>query len=218
MITRLSKKGFTLVELLLAMALFTTVMVITTTGFIAMNRSFTRGTVKKQLSEGVQRTTEDVTRVVRALPQAQINGPIPICEPGSATPGCPIQTDWRVLCLTGARYFWGKADGENNGLYKDAPSACSATVDPNNNATQKLVDTRYKVVDFKIASTTPTGNTNDVFLFTIAGTFRTDDNNAFDDPNNASAVKCRGSAKNSAARTCAVERFSFTINARGDTQ
>ena len=62
----LNSKGFTLIELMLAMALFTTVLVITTVGFIGINRTFSKGLVRKQLSESVQRTTEDITRTLRA--------------------------------------------------------------------------------------------------------------------------------------------------------
>lgn len=208
--------GFTLVELLLAMAIFTTVMIITTTGFIAMNRSFTRGTVRKQLSEGVQRTSEDVTRVVRAFPQK--TGKAFSCIEGDPRTGeCPTQSDGSVVCLTGARYFWSIA-AEENGLFKDEQE-CNKPLDPNGSLTTKLIDTRYRVVSFDVVAAGASGATDDVHLFTISGTFRTADDYAFDTSNinDPNKVKCRGSAQSSAVRTCAVERFNFTINARGDT-
>lgn len=203
---RLGRSGFTLVELLLAMTIFVTVMVVSTTGFIAMNRTFTRGTIKKQLSEAVQRTTEEITRDVRQLPQ-QSGSAISCAQNRTPDPACPVDNSWSALCITGARYVW-KGDG---GLWKDA-KPCSDPVATN--GSRKLVDERYKVAALAVTSTTKSEN----HLFRITGTFRTADDEAFINLTPADTVKCKGSAASSAVKACAVERFDFIINARGQVQ
>ncbi len=199
-----NQRGFTLVELLLAMTLFTTVMVISTAGFIAMNRSFTRGTVRRQLSEGVQRTTEDITRMIRTIPQ---NATAFSCTSGKSD--CADGTGYQVLCLAGGRYFWGET-----GLYRDV-AACTDSL--NVGQAQELLDTRYRVMRLKI---TPlkTANSEQVLsgaLFQVAGTFTTADQEALNNSNDPETVRCKGSVLSSAVRTCAVERFQTILNARG---
>lgn len=204
----LSKKGFTLVELMLAMALFTTVMIISTTGFIAMNRTFTRGTIRKQLSEASQRITEQITRDVRAMPQSE--GESSTCKVGPV-PDTDCPSGWNALCLTGARYIWqADEDGkERGGLYRDT-NDCSDAVDPSK--AEKIMDDRYKTVVIGVAGVGDAKNG----LYQVSGTIRTLDGEAFTNPDTAGA-KCKGTALSSAVRTCAVETFGFTINARGAT-
>lgn len=204
---KVNSRGFTLVELMLAMTIFVAVMVISTTGFIAMNRTFTRGVVRKQLSEAVQRTTEEITRDVRQLPQQA--GLAITCKQANPTPdsACPADNAWNTVCLTGSRYIW-KNEG---GLWKDTKQ-CSDAVNPSNS--RKLIDERYKVVGLAVTNTTKSEN----HLFRITGTFRTADDEAFTDPSAADTVKCRGSAASSAVKACAVERFDFIINARGQVE
>lgn len=203
-----NQRGFTLVELLLSMTLFTTVMVICTAGFIAMNRSFTRGTVRKQLSEAVQRTTEDITRTLRTMPQ-------------NTVAQAQKQGDWAVLCLAGGRYFWPTA-AEATGLYRDT-SSCTDSVSTSKNKIE-LVDARYhvaalKVDSIKMADAAITDQLSGA-LFRVSGTFTTSDSDALQtsDPSDPSKLRCKGSVLSSAVRTCAVEHFSFIINARGAIQ
>jgi len=205
-----NQKGFTLVELLLSMTLFVTVMIISTVGFIAMNRTFTRGNVRKQLSEAVQLTTEDVTRVVRQIPQSDGDS-VKVCVaiPGDpVAAGCPSDGA-NAICITGSRYFW-KNDPDSDGLWKDGSECDTATTPTTQNALQ-LMDDRYKVVRLSI---TPAGSAQD-HLLRVQGTFRTADRSAFNNPDSPLDVKCKGSIESSAARTCAVEQFDFIINARG---
>lgn len=206
---KLNNGGFTLVELLLAMSLFTAMLVISTAGFIAMNRTFTRGTLKRQLSEAVQRATEDVSRTVRQLPQ---DGTAITCLAGRQPDdqeGCPIATDWNVICMTGARYFWQNTN-EVSGLYKDTQE-CNKAIDPVK--ADQIMDERYKAQAFAIKSV---GSADaSIRLFTISGLFRTAEDGAFKDLDQIDKTKCLGSVTSPLARTCALERFSVTINARG---
>ncbi len=197
------QNGFTLVELLLAMTIFTTVMVISTAGFIAMNRSFTRGTVRKQLSEAVQRTTEDITRTLRNMPQ-------------NAVAKSEERDGMNLLCLAGARYFWPTGT-EATGLYRDTNGCEDQTKDR-----VELVDDRYRVVDLKVATVKTADTTVEDqlsgALFQVSGTFTTADTDALHDADKAKFARCKGGALSSAVRTCAVEHFSFIINARGSLE
>lgn len=203
---RVNQQGFTLVELLLSMTIFTTVMVISTAGFIAMNRSFTRGTVRKQLSEAVQRTTEDITRTLRNMPQNAV-----------AQSEKREGDTWEVLCLAGARYYWPIGD-EATGLYRDTNS-CTEKVEGVEGRLE-LVDDRYHVAKLEVTNIRPADTIAKEqlsgALFKVSGTFRiVGQDTIFHDVNDPEKVRCQGGALNSAARTCAVERFSFIINARG---
>ena len=200
--------GFTLVELMLAMSIFVTVMVISTAGFIGMNRTFTRGTIRKQLSESVQRTTEDIARATRSMPQK--SGKLQLCKVSDkdieAPAGCPAKP-WNALCLTGSRYYWNPSKGA---MYKDI-KGCDEIIDTS--SAEQFLDERYKVAKLEVSTV---GGLS-LHLYNISGVFRTTDDEAFSQIENPDLVKCRGSAESSAVRSCALERFSFTINARGST-
>lgn len=203
-----NQKGFTLVELILAMSLFATIMVISTAGFIAMNRSFTRGTVRKQLSEAVQRTTEDITRTLRSMPQSKTNSKF--CNLESLS--CPRSKDWNLICFSGARYFW-PTDTNAGSLYRDS-KPCSDSIATG--VAEQLVDDRYQVLNLEVK---PVTSSQEVSLFSVAGVFRTLDKAAFNIENptkeQLKSLRCKGGALSSAVRTCAIEHFQFTINARG---
>lgn len=214
MYSKSSQQGFTLIELMLAMALFATIMIITTAGFIGINRTYTRGTIRKQLSESVQRVEASLAATLRANQQA---GNI---EPCTSANDCLSGTSgFTALCLTGARYAWGSV-GDNTGLFvdnqncKDIFQASDAT---------ELVDQRYVVEYLRVESLTNPG------LYSISGGIRTADDAAFttdegdlDDSNlpanyTRSSVRCKGSSAGSIVQTCAVEHFSTVVNTRGAT-
>ena len=87
-------KGFTLVELMLAMTVFSTVMVIATVGFIGMSRTFNRGLIRKDLSEYSQSATEDITRTIRGLGST---ANFTNCNAGE--PACPGSGDDMAICF-----------------------------------------------------------------------------------------------------------------------
>lgn len=203
---KLNKKGFTLIELMLAMAISASVLVIATIGFVAINRTFSRGTVRRQLSEGVQRMTEDVTRSVRRAPSASL---ATSCAPANNT-DCPPDNNWAALCLAGSRYLWKNTSG-SAGMYVDNKDCGDTVVDAD---TQELISDNFLVEAFEV---TPLNIAN---LYSVRGVIRTLDDAAFRFPNDGNPfnITCRGSAENTAVRRCAIENFEFVVNAKGGDQ
>ena len=199
--------GFTLIELLLAMTLFSTVMVIATVGFIGMNRTFTRGVIRKELSEASQKTIEDITQSLRA--SAKDIAPTE-CDGFSNTSYC--KSGIAAACFDGTRYFWNPNEAAAGGLYKDTLS-CNA--DPSS-AKITVVNERFKVRGLKINPIS--GGSNALFagLFTVKGALTSGDSSAFNnlsDPD-FSNISCKGSAASSAVRSCSVEKFNLSVSSR----
>lgn len=191
--------GFTLLELLMAMTLFSAVMVIATAGFIAMNRTFTRGVIKKEISESAQALNEDITRTIRIQGK---NSNALNCNSGDT--GCPSSTGWSAVCLGSVRYIWQSAD---NGMYKDSKT-CNESVDNN-----KLVvfSDRFRVRAFTVNKVSGKEG-----LFSVRGVVTTLNEDALTTPSGSSPfdITCKGTAQSSAVNTCAVEKFEFVINAQ----
>lgn len=208
-----SQQGFTLIELMLAMALFATIMIITTAGFIGINRTYTRGTIKKQLSESVQRLESHLTATLRANQQTNTDS----CSGANGSSDCVGTVGYDALCLTGGRYYWG-TQTNNSGLYVDY-NDCTDTVNTNNAI--GLVDERYVVEYLRVEPLPNSG------LYRISGGIRTADDAAFTtnlgdfvgldpaDNYDRESVSCRGSSAGSIVQTCAVEHFSTVVNTRG---
>lgn len=198
-------KGFTLIELMLAMTVFSAVMVIATVGFIGMNRTFNRGLIRKELSEYSQTLTEDITRTVRGMGSNAYAQKCTIGEPG---PDC-ASTDFSAICFETARYTWGP-DANNSGLKKDNSSNCGGSVEAD---AREIVSSRYVVRKLDIEMLSGEGVPNN--LFSVSGVLSTADDEALNlDP--SEEISCRGTAEAATVRTCAVEKFSFVINARGN--
>lgn len=197
MISR-NTKGFTLVELMLAMSLFISILVISTTAFVGINRTFSKGVTRKQLSEAVQRTVEEVTRSIRE---------------GGSRPQATAVLGYGAVCNSQSCFVW-KAPSIDSGLIK----TISGDVENASDA-YKIVDDRYKV-DFIKIETLPT--TNDNKLYRISGVMRTPDNDAYSFVNDdygdyistqdPSKISCKGTAEAGASRSCALEKFEFVVN------
>ncbi len=207
-----SEEGFTLIELLLAMTLFSVILVVSTLGFVGINRTYTRGAIRKQLSESVQRLNQDITTTVRN-PQAANPA---VCKSDVVTANCP--NGWEAICLSGARYSWKKLDDTAGGLFKDA-KACGDAVDTA--TATKIVDTRYIVEHLAVTSLTNR-------LYNTQGIIRTADSTALTTTDNDGSidrtptdywknVRCKGSSAGGVVQTCAVESFNFVINSQGST-
>lgn len=191
-------QGFTLTELMLAMVLFSTVLVVSTVGFIGMNRTFSRGTIKRQLSQDIQATTADITRTLRSEP---VGGVEPrYCSGENCSP-----EDWQTLAFSSVCYLWPVATAsDRGGLYKQ-PGACDPTAEMT-----KIVSSRYMVRSMEVYSIDPE-------IYRFSGIFSTlvDDAIRFDDQ--GKVVSCKGTAESPDVVSCAVQKFEFSINRQGES-
>lgn len=193
----INQQGFTLIELMLAMTLFISVMMVATVGFIGINRTFSKGMVRKQLSESVQRITEDMTRSIRS------NGS------SSLTKAQVPETDSQ--CTGSVCYIWPLGDDGPGGLYR--VPADSVSVNEYATSGIKLLDERF-VVDYLDVG--PVGLSDD--LSRVKGMFRLRDETAFnkftaqDGTPEKEKTVCKGSAESGASQNCALEKFNFVVS------
>lgn len=197
------QSGFTLTELMLAMVLFSTVLVISTIGFIGMNRTFNRGVIKKQLSEGVQMTSEDISRTLRAQPA---NRPPTVCSENEGGDECPVVEGWHTMTFATVCYLWPAAE-DVGGLFKRSGSCAD------DNKKEEVLDTKYRVRELKIS---PINMGSDSALYNVSGVFTTMSSEAIHFPSEEDpAWRCKGTAEHPDVVTCAVETFSVIISPQG---
>lgn len=213
MIKGMNQKGFTLIELMLAMSLFSIIFILSTAGFIGINRTYTRGALKKQLSETTQRLTDNISGIL-SVPQ----GASPeLCTTSGAS--CP-DDNYNRLCFTGVRYVWPRPIGNNpGGLHVDNKD-CEETF--NTNAAREIVDSRFVVEDLKASAVIGSRD-----LYYIKGVLHTADMNALrttssDTTADRSAasfdpysLRCKGSSAGLLVQSCAVEQFDTIVASRG---
>lgn len=179
---------------MLAMTVFSLMMLVATAGFIGMNRVFIRSSIARELSESSQAVAEDITKSIR-----QNHEEHRVCSEGS------LSDQYEGSLIVGSTaYAWGK----DSGLWK-GPANCGSF-------TTEIVSTRYKV---RALDVSPLGDEGAIYrvrgvLTTLqdsAINFPASTSNWFDDPN----VHCKGSAEGLGVQSCAVEKFNFVVSGRG---
>lgn len=197
-----NQKGFTLVELMFALSMFSLMMIIATVGFVAMSRSYTRGLARKQLSESSQ-------RIVASIDNSITNtglGSYASCRAADDEPipdACPeLSGKWQgALCFEGERYIWG-----SDGLFRQAED-CDVTL-PESATGEELLSARFRVDRLNVEQL---GDK----LYAVKAVLRTENEEAFtfdeDDPTKTICNPTSG-----AAQVCAIEVVDTVINARGD--
>jgi prepilin-type N-terminal cleavage/methylation domain-containing protein len=197
----LNSQGFTLTELMLAMVLFSTVLVVSTVGFIGMNRTFSRGTIKRQLSQDIQTVSTDITRTLRLQP---VGGSLPeYCNGGV---GCST-ADLQTLAFGSVCYLWPMATApDRGGLYKKSGSCNSAS------DTVQIMGSRYMVRSMEVSSV---GVDDSIYRF--SGIFSTLLDEAIRFDNTGKVLSCKGTAESPEVASCAVQKFEFSINRQGES-
>lgn len=76
---KIDNKGFTLVELLLAMAFFSFILLFITTGFIVVNRAYNKGITVKLIQDEARSTMEKLVREVRSANTVTEDASVPGC-------------------------------------------------------------------------------------------------------------------------------------------
>lgn len=200
-----AQQGFTLTELMLAMVLFSAVLVISTVGFIGMNRTFNRGVIKKQLSEGVQMTSEDITRTLRTQPADRLPT---VCSQVEGGDECPVVEGWHTMTFASVCYLWPVAD-DAGGLFKRSGSCTD------DDKKEQVLDQKYKVRELRIS---PIDMVTNRALYSVSGVFTTMSSDAIHFPSEEDpSWRCKGTAEHPDVATCAVEAFNIIISPRGGT-
>lgn len=133
-------KGFTLIELILAMAFFSFVLLFVVTGFIQINRSYTRGITVKEVQTTARELMETITTTIR---NAEANS----VETYNSIPG-------RLrLCVGTTRIGWNMPDAGGNftsetytdtgspiTIVKTETGACTAGITQNTNSRALVQD------------------------------------------------------------------------------
>ena len=136
------QKGFTLVELILAMAFFSFILLFVIVGFVQINRSYTRGITTKEVQNTARELMENICLAIR-------NSEANSIETFNTVPG-------RLrLCAGTTRFGWNMADaggnftsevyGDTGGIISISRTSTGACQDPialnasGGNGTQSLV-------------------------------------------------------------------------------
>jgi len=93
---RLNKRGFTLVELLLATAFFSFILLFVLVGFMQVTRSYNKGIITKRVHESTRLIVEDISRSISTATS----------KSASANPIHIIDSPIHALCVGGTRYQW----------------------------------------------------------------------------------------------------------------
>ena len=130
-----NEKGFTLVELLLAMAFFSFILMFITTGFIIINRAYTKGINVKLVQDEGRQLIEDFTRNMRTSSPASIS----TTPPGD-----------KCMTISGVRYYWSipinSTDANSpNKLMREEGLGCGDPINTTNPGGVSMLDERVGV-------------------------------------------------------------------------
>lgn len=211
-----STDGFTLIELMLAMSIFSLVFILTTVGFIGINRTYTRGAIKKDLAESVQRVADTVSTIV---PSESV-----LCLNTLGDGGCgDSRAPYDLLCGedNDVRFFWkDKTYPDAGGLYYDF-KGCGQVI--RESSAQQILDDRFVVESLHLDHLDAYSSSGHD-LKRLWGVFRTADKNAFTISNDNSTydptdplyspekLRCKGSSAGSIVQTCAIQKFDIVVS------
>jgi prepilin-type N-terminal cleavage/methylation domain-containing protein len=216
--TRRANQGFTLVELMLALAFVGFVMIFAITTVIQVMSTYNKGLALKEINQAARAATEDMARIVRGTSTTTI-----VTSPLTAPGGSRAR-----VCFGGVSYVWNFTNQTTN-RYTDGSVITFARVDDPGNALCVAVSGNYPAVDRTKATeltsdrvwihqltVTPavTGNFMDIFMQLSTADDITSPSLQYDPTNvdPVQRVRCRGG---NVGQFCAVANFSETVNARG---
>lgn len=213
--------GFTLVELLLALAFVAFVLIFATTTIIQVMRTYNKGLAVKEINQTARAAMEDMTRIVK------VSNPNAIVT--SAATNNPSTSKARV-CFGGVSYVWNFTNASLNKYTDNSRINFARVNDPGSalciatngtypkvnkaEATELLSDNVW-VQQLSIASSGG-GTFYDIFiqLSTVDDPASPAINYNWANPNPEQRVMCKGGNE---GQFCAVANFSTSVNARGGT-
>ena len=210
--------GFTLVELMLALAFVGFVMIFAITTVIQVMSTYNKGLALKEINQSARAATEDMARIIRGTSSIAV-----VTSPLTDVTGSKAR-----VCFGGVSYVWNFTNQTAN-KYTDGGTITFARVDDPGNAMCVKVSGNYPNVDRSKATElisdrvwvhqlTITPSVNGSFLDIFMQLSTADDITSPSlvyDPTNVDPVqrvKCKGG---NVGQFCAVANFSETVNARG---
>ena len=206
---KLDSKGFTIVELLVAITFFSFLLLLITYGFVQINRAYTRGITTKTLQESARTITEDLARTLR------ISDNVSITPPGATTP----ENGWKML-LGDDCYVWNQqsltnstsserttrtyTSGNTISMLKGDSSLCSLSSIPEDNDYEIVLDDRAIVQQFSVANVGPS-------VFKVVVVLSTEDANNNDLEAYGYTAKCKVQIGD---QFCDVARYETSIFTR----
>ncbi len=185
--------GFTLVELMLAMAFFSFILLFITSGFLLVNRAYNKGlTVKLVQNEG-RKLIEELTREVR------VSNSLSIVTDNNLA---------KCIEVSGYRYYWSvpisSASGSPGNLYKEEGRDCSASINTSAPRGVQVLDDRVGV---QYMSLTRLGASSPIY--TIRLVLSTSETDLLNDP--GEGANC---STGSGSQYCDIVDFTTVVTSR----
>lgn len=147
---KLSSKGFTIVELMIATAVFSVVLLITSAGVIAIGRSYYKSLTSTRVHETGRSVMEDVSR---SLQFSKVDSIANLLQNMDGTPATI-----KVRCFGPDRYTYvinQQVTGGNHALYRDKrPSGSTCAPGGFTNGTE-LLGTNMRLLQFDVSNSNP---------------------------------------------------------------
>ncbi|MGH7196153.1 MAG: PilW family protein [Candidatus Saccharimonadales bacterium] len=204
----LQQTGFTLVELLLALAFVAFVLIFAITATIQVMRTYNKGLAVKEINQTARATVEDMVRIGRSTSPSVLN--------------TSTINDGRV-CFGGVSYVWNFTDRATN-VYADDGRVVFARVNDAGGTMCNNQSGSYPKVDRDDATELLTGRVwvHDVDVSLSAGNLidislqlstADDPGSPALEPDPIQGVVCKA---DTSGQFCAVARFSTTVAIRGE--
>lgn len=218
--------GFTLVELLLALAFVGFVLIFATTTIIQVMRTYNKGLAIKEINQTARSAMEDMSRIIR------VSNPSAIVTLATTAPNVtgPTANQGRI-CLGSVSYVWNFTNATTN-RYTDGSRVNFARINDPGSSLCVGAPGSYPQVNKTEATELLSSNVwvqqltvvpgvgsefYDIFLqfSTVEDPASPAITYAWSDPTPANRVACKGGNQ---GQFCAVASFSTTVNARGGTK
>lgn len=217
--------GFTLVELLLALAFVAFVLIFATTTIIQVMRTYNKGLAVKEINQTARAAMEDMSRIIKV---SNANTIVSLATTSPDVTGASANQG--RVCLSSVSYVWNFGSASTN-RYTDGSRVGFARVNDTGGSMCLGSPGSYPQVPKANATEMLTGNVWVQQLTVVPGVngkfydifiqFSTSDDptnpaltTSWTDPTPANRVVCRGGG---VGQFCAVASFSTSVNARGGT-
>ena len=205
-----NRKGFTIVELMIAISVFSVVMIIATTGILLVARQYQSGVTKTAMQSATRDIHQKISDSIKYSGGS-------VWQKDSSSP-----TGYSVICAGNIRYFYKKPDlnidnkienfSSLSSLYYEQKTTGSFTdsdcgIGPSTDS-QQLLPNNAKVAVFDVTTAVEDGVTKSA---TISTRFVKGDEDLFNLPEIPAQLQCKSGVGN---EWCSVVSLSSIVNPR----